>query len=319
MKVIGFWLLGIFLVLYPLASFAESIIFLKKNAWVRGVTIYLRDIAEVKGDPMKQIPLGPTPPIGCIAYWNRESIAAKLARNGIDLSQIRWQGSEEVEVETQSMVLNPCDMEILSREFLKLSLPWSESEMKCESIRIPRTPIHLPAPKSSLKIKPKLGNPGKKRGRLAVHLSIFIDGKRVHRLILLYRIRVFQNIWVTRSFLPRHTPLTKENTQQKRREITNLSSEPITSWIQLKGKRTKYSLPPNYILTMRAIEPIPLILKGERILILFESTNLQITVPAKALEDGKRGEVIRVMNLASHQILKAQVIDDSKVAIYLEK
>lgn len=59
----------------------------------------------------------------------------------------------------------------------------------------------------------------------------------------------------------------------------------------------------------------PLARGGQDLTILFRSPGMQLTATGRALEDGHKGDTIRVMNSASKEIIDALVTDDGTVVV----
>ncbi|GBE01019.1 flagellar basal body P-ring biosynthesis protein FlgA [bacterium BMS3Bbin06] len=77
----------------------------------------------------------------------------------------------------------------------------------------------------------------------------------------------------------------------------------VGSVSDLKGKQLKRSLAPDTVVTRAMIKERPLIKKGERVSIVYQSALLKITAPGIAREEGGSGDGIRVLNLASRRMI----------------
>jgi flagella basal body P-ring formation protein FlgA len=57
------------------------------------------------------------------------------------------------------------------------------------------------------------------------------------------------------------------------------------------------------------VEPV-LVKNNDLVTILYEHHGISITVQARAMSNGIRGEVIAVQNISSHKIFNARVVDE---------
>lgn len=64
-----------------------------------------------------------------------------------------------------------------------------------------------------------------------------------------------------------------------------------------------------------AVEPIPVIQKGQVVTLLYEGQTLKLTVPAESLQDGGIGQVIQVRNVQSKKVVAARVLNADTVVV----
>ena len=299
--------------------FAQTIITLKESAKAKGFYLFLQDIAKIRGNKsIGKIYLGETPPINEMNYYDRDFIASKMERQGFDPNKIIWKGAESVMVRTQAMTLSPQETSSMARDFLRFNLPWSSRDVKCDLLIFPTEMIYFPAPRKSLKITPRFKGTPKNRGRVSIEIVISVDGRQIRRFLLIFQVRVFQYVLITRHYIPRHRKIRKKDLRLKRLETTALRYPPLTNYTQLKYKQARYPLGANRILTTKDLEDSPVVRRGSKVTVIIHSGNLKVTVPAKALQNGRKGENIRVFNLSSRKTIKAIVVDNTTVTLKLE-
>lgn len=81
------------------------------------------------------------------------------------------------------------------------------------------------------------------------------------------------------------------------------------------GMTPKRGVPVNQPVRLRDIQSPRLIDKGSMVTITLSTPNLTLTAQGKALQDGGRGEVIRVVNTQSNRIVEATVAGPNLVAV----
>lgn len=143
------------------------------------------------------------------------------------------------------------------------------------------------------------------------------QGKTIKRVQISVQIRKFASVLVVTDRIARHKLLLNSMFEMKRMEITSLREQPVSVADTILGFRSARNLPKGKILTYGVMEQVPDIEVGREISIVFNQSGFKITVPGRAMQDGKRGEFVRVKNLTSGRIIMARVIDKSSVAIEL--
>jgi flagella basal body P-ring formation protein FlgA len=69
------------------------------------------------------------------------------------------------------------------------------------------------------------------------------------------------------------------------------------------------------VLRKDQFRPEPILRKGQKVEIVLEAENLRIVAPGQSLEDGGKGESIRVLNTSSRQVIVARVVDAKRVVV----
>ena len=83
----------------------------------------------------------------------------------------------------------------------------------------------------------------------------------------------------------------------------------------LVGRRLKTNVSVGYPLRSRHLEPDWVIINGDEIEILQSGSTITVSARGKALQNGQKGEKIKVRNLSSNKNLVAWVINEKKVTI----
>lgn len=67
------------------------------------------------------------------------------------------------------------------------------------------------------------------------------------------------------------------------------------------------------VIVRDAVEPIPVVRKGQMVTLVYEGRTITLSVPVESLEDGGVGSVIRVRNVQSRNIVAARVLNAETV------
>ena len=113
--------------------------------------------------------------------------------------------------------------------------------------------------------------------------------------------------------LNRNDLLTPDKVSHQRKNLAYLRGEP---WDGKGGPyRIKRTLGTDSVIYESDLELVPVVAKGSRVDLVYKGSSLRLTTIAKAMSDGRIGEMIPVRNLQSKRQVYATVQDDSTVVI----
>lgn len=127
----------------------------------------------------------------------------------------------------------------------------------------------------------------------------------------------FLDLWVTvpcaATPVNRNELLTPDRITYERKNLAYLHGEP---WDGRGGPyRVMRTLGAGTPIFEGDLEVIPVVAKGSRVDLVYKGAAIRLSIVAKAMEDGRVGEVIPVRNLQSKRKVYATVLDDSTVII----
>jgi flagella basal body P-ring formation protein FlgA len=65
----------------------------------------------------------------------------------------------------------------------------------------------------------------------------------------------------------------------------------------------------------RNLEPMPMVCRGDELILVYRGEMIRLQVPAEALEDGTAGETIKVRNLQSRKVILAEITNHSQAVV----
>ncbi len=92
----------------------------------------------------------------------------------------------------------------------------------------------------------------------------------------------------------------------------------FVSLSELEGMQAKRRLKAGTVLTGKYVEPIPVIRRGDRVLMKARIGNVEITAEGTARENGGLNERIRVYNETTRKTIICTVINSRTVQIFCE-
>lgn len=79
--------------------------------------------------------------------------------------------------------------------------------------------------------------------------------------------------------------------------------------------RVARSVGTNQVITVESVEPVPVIARGGKVNLVYEGTNIRLSVKAEALADAGIGQKIQVRNVQSNRKITGTVLDAETVVV----
>ena len=130
-------------------------------------------------------------------------------------------------------------------------------------------------------------------------------------------IHIYKSIWVTNSGLHRNQVIDLASVSTERRDITRQTSGYILASTPIEGLVVKRNITANQVLTNNVLDSQKMVKRGDRITIISKYAGIEVRAAGIALNDGKKGERIRVKNTGSKREIEAYVSDKQHVLVTL--
>jgi flagella basal body P-ring formation protein FlgA len=175
------------------------------------------------------------------------------------------------------------------------------------------TPPMLPEGAVDLVVlKPTRGvTPGLRRFLVAIR----VNGREEARLWMDSEVQVFEDVVVTSQPLAHYEPVTPEKVRLERRNLGDLSFQPLTSLDALEGRQAARPIEVNQVVVASMVELPRVVRRGSVVTLVYESAGLYVETPGRATEPGRVGDRIRVENPSSGKVLEGQILDDRRVRV----
>ncbi|MFH1671943.1 MAG: flagellar basal body P-ring formation chaperone FlgA [Pseudomonadota bacterium] len=295
---------------------APLTVVVKSKASVRGEKIYLRDIAQINGEKNITQQVGSV----CLGSASRPGNMRSLKGKRIEaiLSSKRfWPVGATITV--------PKAVEVARRSQLVSETRYKEALHRYVRARVEddvdlsisdfKVIGNRPVPEGSVTLKISDTTDRKMVGYLSMAAVVHVDNKIERRVTLTGWVNVYKNVLSSVRMLKKSQVITENDLQLVRRDISKLPPNVVFSAKEVMGKRLKHSVRAGDYLREDMVEDIPVVQKGDHVIIMAESSILRVTVIGKTLEEGCPGEMIKVKNSMSKKIISARVIDASTVKV----
>lgn len=121
-------------------------------------------------------------------------------------------------------------------------------------------------------------------------------------------VKIHAPVLVTTQPLPRGTMLSAADLELQNQDISALRAMPLRDPQAATGLQLKRALGAGSVLYLSQIEQPLAVRRGEKVTVLAVRGAVQISVPGESLEDGRRGEQIRVRNRSSQKTIQVWVV-----------
>jgi flagellar basal body P-ring formation protein FlgA len=129
------------------------------------------------------------------------------------------------------------------------------------------------------------------------------------------QIEVHGEVVVIAQSLPRGTVLQRSHLRLERQDVGRLSAGYLADPEEARDMVLRRALQSGTVLTPQMVEPVRLVQRGQRVLLLAEAGAVAVRVEAEAMGDGALGERVRVRNLSSQKIVEGQVLSHGVVGV----
>ena len=130
-------------------------------------------------------------------------------------------------------------------------------------------------------------------------------------------VKIYAPIVVAKTVIRNNESFTKDNCTLQEREI---SPYKVTGYYDrledLKSFRVKGYVTPGTVISPNHTQAPFLVSSGESVELVRESPTLRLSIRAKALENGRENQWIRVENLSTRKIIQAKVVNQGEVSFH---
>lgn len=148
-----------------------------------------------------------------------------------------------------------------------------------------------------------------------VTVEVACNDKEPWRLYLQSQITAFRNVVVSRAPILRNQVIGGSDIGVEKREISAVNHGYFTNPEQVAGKISRLNLQGGAIIMPRNLMVPKLVKRGDLVIILAESSGIQVRMSGKALNDAIKGGRVRVMNDRTRRVVEGSAIERGVVQV----
>jgi flagella basal body P-ring formation protein FlgA len=154
------------------------------------------------------------------------------------------------------------------------------------------------------------------RSRFYLEFELWLENKRHANWQLGVRSELWEEAYVTLQSVDRETQLNSSLVEIRPVDVLSLYQSPVEIGTDLRQYVAARGLKAGSPLYWRDLHERPLVSKNSIIDVVAEEGLMKISLKAKALENGVKGQLIRVRNLQSYNDIQAEVIGVNQAKVY---
>lgn len=313
-------MVAVFLLIPTGKNSASSLIHVKvfENIEIDDENIVLGKIAEIEGsdsvliENLNQIIIANAPLPGKSRKLEGELFKLRLKQNSVDLNRLDLRIPPKVIVTRRFVEVSREEIQTLVSKYILENMPAVNGDVRVKGVQVAES-VQLPTGRVTYKVTPPRNL--KMIGKIPISIHFDVNGNYQKRVWATATVEVLAEVVVTKRPLGRHKPLTKDDIELQRMDLSNVPANVITDPEAILGKRTRRAVGAKTILRSDLIEFPPIVKRGDLVMIIAESDGFKITALGQVKKRGRLGERIPVINFDSKKILYARVVDANTVKV----
>lgn len=289
---------------------------LKPTAVVNGENVRLGDVAELNGKneqgAILETEVGRSPKPGQTRFVSADYIRIRLRQAGFDTNAMTFKGPQDVKVSRPWVTLPVGRIRAAVDAAIRSHMAWNSEDVTVSDIQFDET-VQLPVGKLTYRIVPNRHEDYLGATILALHL--YVNGEPVRKLWVNATISVMADVVTVVRPLGKHRRIGLEDIRVERRDLSGLGSETIRGVKEALGSRTTRMIYPGTVLQAGMIDQPPVVKRGDIVKIIAETGAMTITATGIVKQQGRKGEMVRVMNTDSNRVILARVTGPDAVVV----
>ncbi len=283
-----------------------------------GSSVWLAEVARISdASPaqrrrLERLRLASAPPDGESFRLSREFVVTAIRNAGI--SDVAVTGAAQVVVRRPTRVLRRERIESAVRRYLARRLESRQGDVEVNTIEIPKQKIIIPKGKA-IRLVVKAPPNTRFLGRTPLILSVMNGSSEIRRTWVTAEISVFTRVPVAVVPIRANQRLSPAQFEMRRHDLASLPNNVVTSPEALDGAHSLRPLSPGEVIRKSDIRLPYLVKQGHLVRIYARRGKMVITAIGKALDAGRKGELVRVINIDSNKPIQGRVIEQSSVEV----
>ena len=295
---------------------ADLSLILRETAVVSGPEIRLGDLADLpaavddKSAGLAGLSLGPSPMPGETRIVTRTEVGRIL--EAADLPGVTVAGAPSVRISRSSRSLTQSEVAQVLKSQIASVTAWEPDEIEVRSIRNLKDVL---VPEGNTALRFILKSPPSSFRNLLLPLEVSVGGRSARTVWIMADVRINATVMQAARMLPFGTALTGDDIRPARIEITDPRAACVRKAEAATGKVLRRSIRIGELITEDALSDPLVVRSGDTVRLRLEQQNIRLVILARAEQDGRMGQSIRVRNLEFARVMKALVVGPGEVLI----
>ena len=286
---------------------------------VETLKLSLGELAELKGsskfiEQVKDISLGQTPYPGYQRVIYRDDLIYALRRKNINLAEINFRVPYQFSVRADYQPLAVKKLVDQGREYIKEHLNYKEERIKIEVFNPPE---ELLVPQGKISFEVAKNQNSRLLGVNMLPVKVLVNNGVYRKFYLKFETKLEARVLVPKRRLQQGESLRADLFIKEEKLLTNAPKDYVSSTKELKNKVLTRSLGPRQTLKRDMLAAPELVQRWQEVKIIAEVGGVVVSTRGKALENGRRGDIIRVKNISSNKKVDAKVVAPNQVKVVI--
>jgi len=291
----------------------------RQSASVKGEAIHLGDIAQF--DPvsdsrvtqLKLIEISASPLPGTDFTIAKDLLIYRINPFISGNKDILIKLPESLSVHRDAQFVTSGSMKEIFMAYIKENTERGEDQMRFEDITTPGS-VALPQGDLQWMVQGKTGND--LIGNVALTIEFSIDDKLVKKVQVSGKVSLnIETIKAARK-IERGRIISSDDLTTVRENTLHIRKDSVISKEDVVGKRAVRTIQADQTILTGMMENAPLVKKGDKVIINAENSQFKITASGEALQDGRSGDQVEVLNLQSGGKVYATVRGSGLVEVF---
>ena len=155
----------------------------------------------------------------------------------------------------------------------------------------------------------------KTKNRFSCKITIYVDGKELTENTISGKFYELQAIPTPASNIAKNVILKADMIKMTKVRKSRIKVNIFYDINEVIGKETKKSIKEGKLFSTNDIREPIIINRGNIVTIIYKTKNMKLTAKGEAIDDGSKGENIKVMNTNSKKILNCRILDKNTVEV----
>jgi flagella basal body P-ring formation protein FlgA len=298
------------------AHAGESAVKIKEDALVKGPKVYLSDLVEVKEPELQErlatIEVSAAAGPGESKQLTASLVEARLEHAGVDLGELDPNRPGQIRATTMHIEVSPEALAASLREHIELEMPWKPDTSEID-VTVPHQ--GLMTPEGEMTIEWRASPQYTYLGPTNFRGNVMIDGTLYRTVVLRATVESYQEIVVAATDIPRGRPVSDSQLAMQTVALSTAPEGAVTDMVDVEGLVARKTLFPGQPVTTRVVELRRLIKRNQMVPVELTTSAIKIQNQAKAMMDGKEGDVIVCSNPVTKEEFQGVVRADGVVEV----
>lgn len=309
----------IFLVITLFSSSSVALeIMIGEKAVVTRDQITLGEIArfspadDMRIPELKKIKISTSPSPGSVFRINERLLVNRIDTFVSDHDDIRVIMPENLHVRRSAQYISHEELETIFRDHVISRCAYPADGIVIDRISAPDS-IPLPEGRLTWRIQDKENEDFV--GNVSMTIDFSVDDRVIRKVPLSGTVLVKQAFLKTLRKIRKGDIISENDLVLVNETNTHFRTDALTNMERIIGKKAIRNINVDKVITERMFEEPPLVKKGDGVLIKAENDEVRITTLGKAMEDGREGDQVKVINVSSGKEIFAVVTGPTVVEV----